>query len=66
MRTFLAIIVGLIGGFILGIALSSVIGIIGMTIFNEPVGIKYLSYFTAIICAILVPIIDQKSRKNNE
>jgi hypothetical protein len=63
MRTFLAIIVGLIGGFILGIALSSFIGIIGMTIFGEPMGIKFLSYYTAIICAIVVPIMDRKRSK---
>lgn len=63
MRTFIAIIVGLIGGFVLGIALSSFIGIVGMMVYDEPVGIKYLSYYTAILCAILVPVIDLKSRK---
>ncbi|WP_404450997.1 DUF5957 family protein [Virgibacillus necropolis] len=62
MRTFLAILVGLFGGFILGIALSSFIGILGMTFLGEPIGIKFLSYYTAFICAVLVPILDQKSR----
>jgi EamA domain-containing membrane protein RarD len=64
MRLFASIILGLIGGFILGIALSSVIGIISVTVFDEPFGIKYLSYFTAVICAVAVPIIDQKSLQN--
>ncbi|SES90275.1 hypothetical protein SAMN05421676_10266 [Salinibacillus kushneri] len=64
MRIFLGILVGLIGGFVLGIALSSFIGILGMMIFNEPMGIKYLSYFTAMICAVVVPIMDQKNLKN--
>jgi hypothetical protein len=63
MRIFIAILVGIIGGFVLGIALSSFIGVLGMILFNEPMGVKYLSYYTAIICAILVPIIDQKSLK---
>lgn len=63
MRTFIAIIVGLIGGFILGIALSSMIGIISMTFFHEPMGIKFLSYYSAIICAIIVPVLDYQSRK---
>ncbi|TFJ92361.1 DUF5957 family protein [Lentibacillus salicampi] len=66
MRIFLGILVGLIGGFVLGIALSSFIGVLGMILFNEPVGIKYLSYFTAIICAIVVPIMDQKSLKSDK
>ncbi|CDQ39988.1 MULTISPECIES: DUF5957 family protein [Virgibacillus] len=60
MRIFLGILVGLIGGFVLGIALSSFIGVLGMILFNEPIGIKYLSYFTTIICAVIVPIIDKK------
>ncbi|WRP05567.1 DUF5957 family protein [Rossellomorea aquimaris] len=63
MRTFAAIILGLIGGFILGIALSSVIGIISMGLFNQPFGIKYLPYFTAVICAFLVPVMDEISLK---
>ena len=62
MRIFIAIIVGLIGGLILGIALSSMIGVFGMMVFDTPVGIKYLPYFTALICAVLVPAVDYKSR----
>ncbi|MUK89403.1 hypothetical protein GMD78_13625 [Ornithinibacillus sp. L9] len=62
MRAFIGVIVGIIGGFILGIALSSFIGIFGMVVFNQAMGIKYLPYLTAIICAVLVPIIDQKSK----
>lgn len=62
MRLFLAVIVGFIGGFILGIALSSVIGVFGMMLFHEPIGIKFLPYFTALLCAIVVPYIDTKSQ----
>lgn len=63
MRSFIAMIVGLLGGFVLGIALSSIIGIAGMAIFDSPMGIKFFPYYTAIICAILVPIIDHKKRR---
>lgn len=66
MRIFFGILVGLIGGFVLGIALASFIGVLGMILFNEPMGIKYLSYFTAIICAVVVPIIDQKNLKSDK
>ncbi|WP_175991507.1 DUF5957 family protein [Bacillus sp. Marseille-Q1617] len=61
MRTFTAILLGVFGGFILGIALSSVIGIVSMTVFDQPFGIKYLPYVTAVICAVAVPLMDQKS-----
>lgn len=60
MRLFLFIFIGLVGGFLLGIALSSMIGIIGMWFIGQPIGIKYLPYFTAILCAIVVPALDQK------
>ncbi|WP_062107366.1 DUF5957 family protein [Bacillus niameyensis] len=63
MRIFVAVLVGLIGGFVLGIALSSVIGIVGMLLLDQPLGIKYLSLFTAAIGAVVVPIMDQKSRR---
>ncbi|WP_282138691.1 DUF5957 family protein [Rossellomorea aquimaris] len=63
MRTFAAIILGLIGGFVLGIALSSVIGIISLGLFNQPFGIKHLPYITAVVCAFLVPMMDVRSLK---
>ncbi|QOR65082.1 hypothetical protein IM538_14705 [Cytobacillus suaedae] len=63
MRAFLAIIIGVFGGFILGIALSSFIGVLGLTLFDEPFGVKYLPYYTSLICAILVPIMDRKTIK---
>ncbi|SER02982.1 DUF5957 family protein [Piscibacillus halophilus] len=62
MNIFIAILIGLIGGFIIGIALSSFIGIIGMMLFNEPLGVKYLPYYTAFLCAIILPIWGYKSR----
>lgn len=63
MRTFITIVVGLIGGFILGIALSSFIGIIGFTLFDRPIGIKFLPYICAAVCAIVVPLVDQRRAK---
>jgi TRAP-type C4-dicarboxylate transport system permease small subunit len=66
MRTSLSIIAGLAGGFILGIAISSFIGVIGMYVFHDPIGIKYLPFYTAVIGAVLVPIIDQKNQKPRE
>ncbi|WP_368655048.1 DUF5957 family protein [Ornithinibacillus sp. 4-3] len=62
MRLMLAILVGIIGGFILGIALSSFIGVIGWTFFGKALGIKFLPFYTSGLCAIIVPIIDQKNR----
>lgn len=56
MRILLAILVGSIGGFLLGIALSSMIGVIGMGLFKQPIGIKFLPYYTAALCAVIVPV----------
>jgi len=62
MKTIIAIIIGLIGGFLLGIALSSFIGVTGMILFNEPIGIKYLPYYSAIFCSIIGLIWGMKSK----
>ena len=63
MRVMLGIIVGIVGGFILGIALSSFIGVFGIVFFDQAVGIKFLPYFSSFICALAVPYIDSKSLK---
>jgi hypothetical protein len=49
MRTMLAIIIGLIGGFVLGIALNRVI--------------SYVMNQSACLLAIATPIMDKKSKK---
>lgn len=63
MRVILAVLVGIIGGFILGIALSSFLGVFGMILFDKPLGIKYLPYFTSLLCAVAVPAIDRQNTK---
>lgn len=60
MRLLLSILVGIFGGFILGIILSEFIGILGMTIFQKPIGIKYLPFYTAILCTLIVLIYNKK------
>lgn len=64
MRFLLNVLIGCVGGFFLGIALSSLIGTIGMMVFQQPIGIKYFPYFTAMLCAIVVPVIEQKRSKH--
>ncbi len=63
MRTFVAVVIGLVGGFIAGIVLSDIIGIVGFLLFDRPVGIKFLSLFCAVVCAIIVPIVAQRRSK---
>jgi Family of unknown function (DUF5957) len=65
MKTFIAIIIGVIGGFILGLALSSFIGIVGMILFDQPIGIKFLPYYCSVICAIIVPMWSKKRELMN-
>ncbi|CAG9620436.1 DUF5957 family protein [Sutcliffiella rhizosphaerae] len=63
MREFIAIIVGLVGGFILGIVLSSIIGIFGVYVLGQPMGIKFLPFYMAILCGIVLPVIEYKRKK---
>lgn len=63
MRIFVAIVINLVEGFIAGIVLSDVIGIVGFTLFDRLVGIKFLPFYCAVVCAIVVPIVDQRRSK---
>lgn len=60
MRLLLSILVGIFGGFILGIILSEFIGILGIIIFQKPIGIKYLPFYTAVMCTLIALIYNKK------
>lgn len=55
MRILAAIGLGLLGGFFAGIIVSQVIGIVGVLIFQQPWGIKFLPIYTAAAGAVLAP-----------
>ena len=55
MRIVIAILLGLVGGFFAGIVISQVIGIIGMLVFQQAIGIKFLPIYTALAGAIIAP-----------
>jgi hypothetical protein len=57
MKTILFILAALAAGFAAGILLSEVIGIVGMLVFQQPVGIKYLPVYLAILSAGAVLVI---------
>jgi hypothetical protein len=47
----LVAILALIAGFVAGIVLSEIVGIIGFLLFNRGVGIRYLPILIAVVCA---------------
>jgi cation transporter-like permease len=57
MKTVAFTILALIIGFAIGIMLSEFIGIIGILGFGRVIGIKYLSFYTAIALAILANLV---------
>lgn len=54
MRTFIALIIGVVGGYLLGIALADIIVI------------DYLPYYLLVIGGILVPLIDWSVRRRKQ
>lgn len=61
MKLLLTILAGIAGGFILGIILSQVIGVLGMFLFDKPIGIKYLPFYTALLCTLIVLIFNKSN-----
>ena len=50
-RTVLVTVLALIAGFVSGIVLSEIIGIVGFLLFNRGVGIRYRPILLAVVCA---------------
>ena len=51
MKIFLITLLALAGGFLAGVLLSEVIGIVGVLVFQRVVGIKFLPVYLAILTA---------------
>jgi hypothetical protein len=66
MRNIVITVLALIVGFLIGITLSEVIGIVGVLGFGRAVGIKYLPVYTAIISAILANLVDRSLRNKSK
>ena len=65
-RILLITLLALIAGFVIGIKLSEVIGIIGVLGFGRAVGIKYLPIYLAILSAILANLWAASARRKSK
>lgn len=63
MRLLIALVVGLAGGFLLGLALSQVIAMVGLLLVSQPVGIKFLPIYLALAGAVIAPIVAARNRR---
>lgn len=63
MRIVIALVVGLAGGFLLGLVLSQLIAIGGLLLVHQPLGIKFLPIYLAITGAVIAPIVATRNRR---
>ena len=63
MKTSAAVLAGMITGFVLGIVLSEIIGIVGFVLTQRPAGIKYLPIYVAIACGVAAPLVRARIRR---
>ena len=66
MRALVITLVAMIAGFVIGIKLSEVIGIVGMLGFGRAVGIKYLPIYLAIVTAIAANLWEAHARRKSK
>ena len=64
MRMLIAVLLGLTGGFLAGIVISQIVGIVGVLLFHQAIGIKFLPIYTAIIGAIAAPLLVGRMEQN--
>jgi hypothetical protein len=64
MRILIAVLLGLAGGFLVGIVISQIVGIAGVFVFHQAIGIKFLPIYTAIVGAIAAPLLAGRIEQN--
>lgn len=62
MRTLLITLLAIVIGFLAGLLLSEVIGIISVLVFQQPFGIKYLPVYLAVIAGVIALAVDLNRR----
>ena len=62
---FSLIFIGAGSGLIIGFILSNILALLGLLLFEQPIGIKFLPFYKALLSSILVPVIMQRKTKSN-
>ena len=62
---FSLIFIGAGSGLIIGFILSNILALLGLLLFEQPIGIKFLPFYMALLSSILVPVIMQRKTKSN-
>jgi O-antigen ligase len=65
MRAVVVAVVALIGGFLAGIVLSEVIGVVGLLVFEDVVGIKFLPVVTALVAAAAAVVVSLRAQRRS-
>ena len=59
------IFIGVGSGLIVGFLLSNILAMLGLLLFEQPIGVKYLPFYMAVISSILVPVIMYRKTRSN-
>ena len=65
MRAVVVSVLALIGGFLAGIVLSEVIGVVGLLVFEDVVGIKFLPVVTALVAAAAAVVVSLRAQRRS-
>ena len=65
MRAVVVAVVALVGGFLAGIVLSEVIGVVGLLVFEDVVGIKFLPVVTALVAAAAAVVVSLRAQRRS-
>jgi fructose-specific phosphotransferase system IIC component len=63
MRTVVVTVLGLIGGFLAGIVVSEIIGIIGFLLFDSVIGFRFLPVISALVAGVAAVVINRRARR---
>lgn len=65
MRLFTLAVLGLIFGYVVGVGLAIVAGVVGTALLGEVSGIRFVAIGTALACAVAVPVLDARRARRS-
>ncbi|WP_246631325.1 DUF5957 family protein [Pseudonocardia nigra] len=61
-----AVLIGIVGGALTGFALSELIGIVGLLMFDRPIGLPYLPIVLGVAGGVLAGVVVQRQDRRDD
>ncbi|BCL16751.1 hypothetical protein GCM10017556_44900 [Micromonospora sagamiensis] len=65
MRTLVAVLIGLVAGFLAGLVVDQIIGVVGLLTSGDPGGFRFLPLVLAAVGAVVAVVVDRQRQRRS-